>query len=385
MPGGGKGAVQRAGVPGGGKGAVGPADVPGGGQGVAFRGVPAQGDGAGIGISPAQVQRLFAPDAQIAGTDLTPTRGARCQVEVLGKGSHIRDAGFPVLVHVNGFGQPVTCMAMVHEHFSQLLPVPHRGIQESADIRFGNGHLVLPAQQLSQVEEIDARSPEIRPSPYAVKLAVVGSPYIDPCHKPVESFSKTDPVELAHALVGRDIGIVGALQCQVINIGQRGTHPARLVLPVTRRNGNDRADIEIEIKHLVGIVGIIRQSVEQRRMGHRLATPRMTNQGNPVHIHFFVKGGVLPSIPFLPDLQVFEQQPAAHVVLRAEPFENIVMGTVQKILIDRCQNIPPGSQQLAEVFVPRIGEILGQVVPVHDQHQRERTFALRIPYTGVER
>ena len=90
---------------------------------------------------------------------------------------------------------------------------------------------------MSQIVEVDARSTEIGPAPYAVELAMVGTPNVDSGHEAVESFSKSHPVKLTHALVGRYIGIVRALQHQVIDIDKRCAHEPGLVLAVTGRNG----------------------------------------------------------------------------------------------------------------------------------------------------
>ncbi|OQC56308.1 MAG: hypothetical protein BWX52_01743 [Bacteroidetes bacterium ADurb.Bin013] len=262
--------------------------------------------------------------------------------------------------------------------------VPECNLQECTDVGFGNGHLVFRTQKLTQVIKIDVWGGVIGLAPFCVELTVICSPYVNPGHESVKTFRKMYPVELAHALVGRHIGIVRALDGQVIHVGEGGAHASGLVLSVTRGDCNDRTDVEIEIKHLVGIVGIVRQPVEQRGMAHGFPTPRMAYEGYALHVHFPVERIALLQVPLLPYLQVFEQHPATRIVLSLESLENISKGTVQKIFIHRGQDISPGSQQPAEVFVPRIGKVLRLVVTVYNEHQREWSFTLRIPDLRVK-
>ncbi|HBG52760.1 MAG TPA: hypothetical protein DDW70_00890 [Rikenellaceae bacterium] len=69
-----------------------------------FGGIPAQGDGAGVGVTPGQGQHLLPPDAKIGGADLASGQGACGKVQILGKGTDVCDSGLTVLAQVNGFG-----------------------------------------------------------------------------------------------------------------------------------------------------------------------------------------------------------------------------------------------------------------------------------------
>ncbi len=87
-------------------------------------------------------------------------------------------------------------------------------------------------------------------------------------------------------------------------------------------------------------------------------------------------------VPGPPQLQMLEQQPAPDVVLAA----NIARPTeVEEVLVDGSQNEPPAGQELAQVRVPRVGELLHLVIAVDDQDQREGPLALGQPDACVER
>ena len=112
-------------------------------------------------------------------------------------------------------------------------------------------------------------------------------------------------------------------------------------------------------------------------MAHRLATTGMPDEGDAIHVDLPEERIVLVGIELTPRFEVFEQQPSTGIVLTAN-------STIDKVLVDGCQDESPAGKQFAQVAIPRVREVPHVVVSVYDQHEGKRSVAVGIPHPPVD-
>ena len=175
-----------------------------------------------------------------------------------------------------------------------------------------------------------------------------------------------------------NVTVVRAVNQQVVVIAHGRRLVGRPVLPIHRCDRHQRLDIEIEIEFHRGVVGIVRQTIERARHGHRFTTARMPHQRDVAHVHLAPQWRSRGVVEAPPRLQMREQHPTARVVLATDV-------AVQEVFINRRHDVAARREQFAEIPVAGIGELLHVVIAVHDQHQWKRTRRIGIPHAPVHR
>src|SRR5580692_12890062 len=108
----------------------------------------------------------------------------------------------------------------------------------------------------------------------------------------------------------------------------------------------------------------------------------MAHQRDARHIHFSAEGIAFGLIPFLPELQMLEQHPAANGLLLGWIVEE---SAVQEIFIDGSEDDAAAREQLAEVFISWIGESRHVVISMDDKSEWKRAGAIGIPHARIQR
>ena len=121
----------------------------------------------------------------------------------------------------------------------------------------------------------------------------------------------------------------------------------------------------------------------------RLAAARVTDQRDAVQVHFAVKRcwqNPDSTAATSADVRAASSRARRSLFQPAfEPAEQIGVGTVEEVLVDRHRDDAAAREQFAEIRIAGIGEILHVVIAVHHQHQRKRAVAVGEPDAALPR
>ena len=196
--------------------------------------------------------------------------------------------------------------------------------------------------------------------------------------EPRLAVGEAEALVLREAIERGNVTVVRAVNQQVVVIAHWRRLVGWPVLPIHRCDRHQRLDIEIEIEFHRGVVGIVRQTIERARHGHRFTTARVPHQRDVAHVHLAPQWRSRGVVEASPRLQMLEQHPAARVVLATDV-------AVQEVFIDRRHDVAARREQFAQIPITGIGELLHVVIAVHHQHERKRARRIGIPHAPVHR
>src|SRR5512143_2720235 len=111
----------------------------------------------------------------------------------------------------------------------------------------------------------------------------------------------------------------------------------------------------------------------------------MAYQRNTLHIHFFMKRAFFVPVPFLPCSEMLQYEPAARIYIRFFKVSMSVPAVIEKVLIQRCDDVAATCKQFSEIDKASVGRISHYTGSMYNNDQGKRTFAIGKPDTAVNR
>ena len=279
---------------------------------------------------------------------------------------------------VHRLGKPLARNPVIAEYREVGVVPPQHRLQEGRHIDLGEPHLFPGREEGAKIQGSAAAGTTVVGAPHGVPLSVIGAINVDGrLEERLVGVAELDPVIEPETVEAGNISVVGPVEGQEADILDHNLAARGKILAVDGRDRDDSADVEIEIKAQVRVVGVACEAVERDRVGHRLPSARVSDEGNAAHVDESEEWILLVAAEALELLQVLEQEPAASVVLSPD-------SAVDEVLVDTREDVSPACQEISEVIVSGIREVAHVVVSVHHEHQGEGAVPVGIPHPGVE-